>query len=80
MPSFTFLAREAEGPVRAIHDRMPLILAPEAYGPWLDRELKDLDQVLPLLEEARAGELLVREVSRRVNDVKNDGPDLLEPV
>jgi putative SOS response-associated peptidase YedK len=80
VPSFTILTREAEGPVRAIHDRMPLILAPEAYGPWLDRELQDLEQILPLLEQARAGELQAREVSRRVNDVKNDGPELLDPV
>lgn len=78
--SFTILTREAEGPVRAVHDRMPVILTPDTYAAWLDRDVRQVERVLPLLEHVRAGELCVREVSRRVNDVKSDGPELLEPV
>lgn len=66
--------------MRAIHDRMPVILTPDVYGAWLDRETRDPEHVLPLLEHIRAGELLVREVSRQVNNVKNDGPELIEPL
>lgn len=78
--SFTILTREAEGPVRAVHDRMPVILTPDAYAAWLDRALTDPADVVPLLDHVRAGELCVREVSRRVNNVNSDGPELLAPV
>lgn len=78
--SFTILTREAEGPVRAVHDRMPVILEPEVYGAWLSRELRDPEKVMPLLEHVRAEELCAREVSREVNNVRNKGPALLEPV
>jgi putative SOS response-associated peptidase YedK len=78
--SFSILTRDAEGAAKAIHDRMPVILARDAYGAWLDRELEDPAEILPLLEHHRGLELVGEEVSTRVNDVKNDGPDLVRPV
>lgn len=77
--SFTILTRPAEGPARAIHDRMPVVLAPDVYGAWLDRSISDKDEVLALLEHHRAGELEEYVVSRRVNSVKEDDPSLIEP-
>jgi putative SOS response-associated peptidase YedK len=32
-----------------IHDRMPLIVAPEDYAAWLDRELTDIDSLKRLV-------------------------------
>jgi putative SOS response-associated peptidase YedK len=62
--------------VAPIHDRMPVILEREAEGVWLDRASGD-GELQELL--APAEELEVTEVSEAVNDVKNDGPEVLEP-
>lgn len=75
--SFTILTRDAEGAPASIHDRMPVVLAKDAYAAWLDRAIED---ARPLLEHHRAAELVGTEVSRRVNDVKNDDETLIEPV
>ena len=66
--------------VAPLHDRMPVILSPDVYGAWLDRSLTMPGEVLELLEHERSRELVEHEVSRRVNDVKNDDPSLVEPV
>lgn len=77
--SFSILTREAEGVVRELHDRMPVILRPEAYAGWLDRALTDPSEVRRLLLEDRGAELVGHVVSRRVNKVDADDPTLIEP-
>jgi putative SOS response-associated peptidase YedK len=62
--------------VAPIHDRMPVILAREAEGVWLDPETGDRD-LTELL--APTDDLEVTEVSDAVNDVRQDGPGLIEP-
>jgi putative SOS response-associated peptidase YedK len=64
--------------VRPIHDRMPVILVPDAERAWLD-PLADPDDLLGLLAPAPEEMLAMREVSDAVNDVRDDGPHLVEP-
>jgi putative SOS response-associated peptidase YedK len=64
--------------VRPIHDRMPVILAPEAEEAWLDPTMEP-GELGELLVPYPDDELTVREVSDAVNDVRQDGPHLLEP-
>ncbi len=78
--SFTIVTRAAEGVVVPFHDRMPVILTPDVYGAWLDREATRPDLAVELLDHHRTYELVQHEVSRRVNDVKNEDPSLIEPV
>jgi putative SOS response-associated peptidase YedK len=63
--------------LRPIHDRMPVILRPESEANWLDPEHQpdDLKELLRPYD----GELELKEVGEAVNDVKQDGPHLLEP-
>jgi len=63
--------------VSEVHDRMPVILPPEAEAAWLDPEA-DPGGLRELLRPW-SGELEMREVSEAVNDVRNDGPEVLEP-
>jgi len=64
--------------VSPVHDRMPAILETTDYEPWLDRRL-DGAEALPLLRPA-ADDLLIRyPVTTRVNNVRHDGPELIEP-
>jgi putative SOS response-associated peptidase YedK len=62
--------------VAPIHDRMPVILAPEAEEAWLDPDAGE-EELLELL--LPTDDLSVTEVSDAVNDVRQDGPALIEP-
>jgi putative SOS response-associated peptidase YedK len=66
----------ARGVVRELHDRMPLVLPPDRFAPWLDGGLKD---VSPLLEPAPV-DFVARAVSTAVNSPANDDPRCVEPV
>jgi putative SOS response-associated peptidase YedK len=63
-----------------IHDRMPMIVAPEQWAAWLDPEVNDPDAVRGLLTPAMAGQMEAFPVSTVVNNVRNNGPSLVEPL
>lgn len=76
--SATVITTDAVGPLRAVHDRMPLVLTPDAFDDWLNPD-GPVDPGLllpPGLEVAERIE--IRPVSALVNTVKNDGPQLIE--
>ena len=62
--------------VAPIHDRMPVILEQGAEAEWLDPRTS-AERLRALL--APTDYLAVAEVSDAVNDVRNDGPELIEP-
>jgi putative SOS response-associated peptidase YedK len=64
--------------IRPIHDRMPVVLAPEGEARWLEPDASE-EEVASLLAPAPNGLLVAREVVDAVNDVREDGPQLLEP-
>jgi putative SOS response-associated peptidase YedK len=71
--------------VSPIHDRMPVILESDAESHWLGGEPGD-DSAMTDDRRAALLELLVptddlevTEVSDAVNDVRQDGPELIEP-
>jgi putative SOS response-associated peptidase YedK len=61
-----------------VHDRMPVIIPPDAYAEWLDPDNAATDRLARLLVPCESPELQARPVSRRVNDARNQGADLLE--
>jgi putative SOS response-associated peptidase YedK len=66
--------------VAPIHDRMPVILEPGAEQAWLDPGDGDGSREARLLALLQpTDELEVTEVSDAVNDVRQDGPELIEP-
>lgn len=65
--------------IGAIHDRMAVILPPEAWATWLDPRA-DLETLRALLVPFPSAALRVVPVSRSVNDVRNDDARLVEPV
>ena len=80
MWTVTVLTSEAPDSLKAIHDRAPLIVTPEERTAWLDPELTNPTEVIERLRPA-AGELLVAyPVSTAVNSVRNNSPELLDPV
>lgn len=64
--------------VGAVHDRMPVVLVPEAEEGWLDPQASP-GALRELLAPAPEELLVGREVGDFVNDVRDDGPHLIEP-
>ncbi len=64
--------------IRPIHDRMPVILDPAVEAAWLDPDA-EVGDLLAVLKPLPADALVAREVSDLVNDVREDGPALIEP-
>ncbi|MGI3783284.1 MAG: SOS response-associated peptidase [Janthinobacterium lividum] len=75
----TVITTEATDAAGHIHDRMPMVVRPDAVDAWLDPTLTDPGRVLDLLA-TDADELEAYAVSSEVNSVKNNGPDLLLPL
>jgi putative SOS response-associated peptidase YedK len=76
----TVLTTSAEDSLGHIHDRMPLMLPPERYEQWLDPRVNDKDDLLALLEPAAPGRLEAFPVATLVSNVRNNGPELVEPL
>jgi putative SOS response-associated peptidase YedK len=64
--------------VAEVHDRMPVILPRDAEDDWLDPDVP-VEHALSLLEPYPSDEMRSVAVSSLVNNVKNDGPQVLAP-
>jgi putative SOS response-associated peptidase YedK len=78
--SFTILTTDANDRMRALHDRMPVILDDETVPDWLDRDETEPEPLIQILAPAPDGSVEMHEVSRSVNTPKNNTPDLVEPL
>jgi putative SOS response-associated peptidase YedK len=65
--------------IAPIHDRMPIVLEPEDWDAWLAEETSPL-HLRPLLRPLPDEELAMYRVSRAVNNVRNEGAELLAPL
>jgi putative SOS response-associated peptidase YedK len=77
--TFTIVTTTANDAIRELHDRMPVILPRAAWTTWLDPRRPDVGELHGLLVPARAP-LEIYPVVRLVNNVRNDGPELLAPL
>lgn len=78
--SCTIVTTEPNALVEPLHDRMPAILLPEAEARWLDPSIRDLSDLLELLQPHPSHRMESFEVKPVVNNVANDVPECLEPV
>ncbi len=74
------LTTEAEDAVGHIHDRMPLMVDRDKWHAWLDPTVSQKDDLLSLLVPAAPGQLEAYPVSTMVSNVRNNGPELVEPI
>ncbi|RKR75756.1 SOS response-associated peptidase [Frondihabitans australicus] len=80
--STAIITRDSHVAPGEVHDRMPACLSTDAIDAWLDPELV-ADDALALLDsasEAIAHDLTHYEVSKDANSVRNNGPQLIEPL
>jgi putative SOS response-associated peptidase YedK len=79
LETFTILTTSPNEIMAPIHNRMPVILEPKDYDRWLDAG----DPATPpmdLLRPYPAERMTIWPISARVGNLRNNGPDLLEPV
>jgi putative SOS response-associated peptidase YedK len=77
--SYAVLTTRANALLAPIHDRMPVILDPADESLWLSREVTDVRELDPLLQPLSSEAMAAYPVASFVNDVRRDGPDLIEP-
>ena len=66
--------------VKPIHDRMPVILPPDLYQFWMDPHNESSEDLLAMLQPYNAALMKAYPVSQDVNNVRNQGAELIEPV
>ena len=74
--TFAVITTDANALVAEIHDRMPVILAPEDYARWLGAEPDPHDLMRPF----PAGLMRTWPISTRVNKPENDDTSIVEPI
>jgi putative SOS response-associated peptidase YedK len=79
LETFTIITTDANETVARLHDRMPVILAERDFDAWLDPKNEKTDTLQPLLKPYPSEEMRAYAVSTRVNNARNDGPELIEP-
>jgi putative SOS response-associated peptidase YedK len=78
--TYTILTTSAPDDLGHLHDRTPMMIEPEAVEAWLDPAPRPTDDLLGLLVPAVPGRLDAWPVSTAVNNVRNNGPELVMPI
>jgi putative SOS response-associated peptidase YedK len=78
--SATIITTDATDAVGRIHDRMPVVIASDDWRSWLNPDVNERSEIEGLMRPALETELEAYPVSVRVNNVRNNGPELVEPL
>lgn len=78
MDTAAILTTAANETLRPIHDRMPVVIAPEDYSRWLDCKSQEPRHVADLMRPVQPDFFEAIPVSPRINKVANTGPDVQE--
>ena len=78
--SCTIIVTTANELISQIHERMPVILAPQDFDLWLDPEAHDPEKVMPLLKSYPEKEMEIYPVGFSVNSPKHDEEGLSKPL
>lgn len=76
--AMAILTVAANATTARVHDRMPAILRPEQFDAWLDVRPGRSDEVETMLAPAPDDLLEIAEVSQKLNNSRNEGPELQE--
>jgi putative SOS response-associated peptidase YedK len=80
LESCSIIVTAANDTIRPVHDRMPVIIAPQDYTAWLDPGLRDPGALQQCLRVWPAGDMEVYPVSSRVNRSVNNDAHCIEAV
>jgi putative SOS response-associated peptidase YedK len=77
--SCSILTRDAVGSAATIHSRMPIVLANDTQGKWLDPALTDAAKAIELARQNAVADFVYHAVNPRMNDARTEGAELIEP-
>ncbi|TMD04292.1 MAG: SOS response-associated peptidase [Chloroflexi bacterium] len=77
-PATTILTTVPNADIAPLHNRMPVVLNDDDAATWVLEDLS-LEQIAEFLKPCPDGWLRLRPASPMVNDVRNQGPELLDP-
>jgi putative SOS response-associated peptidase YedK len=80
METAVIVTKPADRDLTHLHDRMPVIVPPDAFDFWLDSSKVDATTATALFAAGPGGLLDAYEVSQAVNRADNDNPTLIEPL
>jgi len=75
--SVSLITTEPNALMQPIHDRMPVIVAPEDYAAWLDPGQRDAGELMRFVRPYPAERMSAFRVSPRVGKPENDDPSLI---
>jgi len=78
--SATIITTNAADAVGRIHDRMPVVVHADDWETWLDPAVNERETVENLMHPAMTAQLDAYPVSIRVNNVRNNGSELIDPL
>ena len=79
MDTAAIVTTTASRTLAAIHPRMPVVIAPEAFDLWLGGNDVDAPAATALIAPAPEDALEAHEISPAVNRVTNDSAELIRP-
>lgn len=79
LTTFSIITTTATDDLGHLHDRMPMTVAEPLWRDWLDPRV-GADQAVTLMAAPEPGTLATYPVSRAVNSVRNNGPELIQQV
>jgi putative SOS response-associated peptidase YedK len=80
MKTCSILTTTPNAVTAAVHDRMPVILDPDAYDLWLDPGMQNVAAASELLKPCDARLMRCYPVSTRINSVANDDEECCRPM
>jgi len=80
LPTCTIITGAPNELLKSIHDRMPIILRPEAAKRWLEPRELPPEEMMPLLQPYPADEMEAKAVSRAVNNPRTDSAECIESI
>jgi putative SOS response-associated peptidase YedK len=78
--SFAIVTTAPNELLAPVHDRMPVILGPENWPLWLGEAPANPARLKALLVPYPADDMVIWPVDRRIGNVKNNDPSLIEPI
>jgi len=78
--SFAIITTQANATLKALHDRMPALIAPDDWPAWLGETAVSAAEIKALLKPYPGNGMSFWPVDRRVGNVHNDSPDLFTPL
>ena len=78
--TFTIVTTTPNHALADLHDRMPVLVPEGSWERWLHPTAAEPGELLAMLQPTDEIALRIYAVNRYVNDVRRDGPDLIEPL